>query len=41
MSFLKKDLLDKIFDLFRDYQEEIPPQKMAEVLRDYLDRFDG
>ena len=41
MSFSIKDLLDKFFDLFRDYQEGIPPQKMAEVLRDYLDRLDG
>ena len=41
MSFSIKDLLDNFFDLFRDYQEEIPPQKMAEVLRDYLDRLDG
>ena len=41
MSFSIKDLLDNFFDLFRDYQEEIPPQKMAEVLRDYQDRLDG
>ena len=41
MSFSIKDLLDKFFDLFRDYQEEIPPQKMAEVLREYVDRLDG
>ena len=32
-----KDLLDKFFDLFRDYQEEIPAQKMAEILREYAD----
>ena len=36
-----KDFLDKFFDLCREYQEEIPPQKMAEVLRDYADRLDG
>ena len=36
-----KDLLDKFFDLFRDYQEEIPAQKMAEILREYADRLDG
>ena len=26
------DFLDKFFDLCREYQEEIPPQKMAEIL---------
>tara|TARA_B100000902_G_scaffold52368_1_gene59085 strand:- start:24 stop:194 length:171 start_codon:yes stop_codon:yes gene_type:complete len=32
--------LDKFFDLYRAYQQEIPPQKMAEVLRVYADRLD-
>ena len=41
MSSSMKDFLDKFFDLCREYQEEIPPQKMAEVLRDYADRLDG
>ena len=36
-----KQFLDKLFDLCREYQEEIPPQKIAEVLRDYADRLDG
>ena len=40
MSSLMNDFLDKFF-LCREYQEEIPPQKMAEVLRDYADRLDG
>ena len=31
----------KFFNLCREYQEEIPPQKMAEILRDYADRLDG
>ena len=31
----------QFFDLCREYQEEIPPQKMAEILRDYADRLDG
>ena len=35
-----KDLLDKFFDLCREYQQEIPPQKMAEILREYADRLD-
>ena len=41
MSSSMKDFLDKLFDLCREYQEEIPPQKMAEILRDYADRLDG
>jgi len=36
-----KDFLDKFFDLCREYQEEITPHKMAEILRDYVDRLDG
>ena len=41
MSSSMKDFLDKFFDLCREYQEEIPPQRMAEILRDYADRLDG
>ena len=41
MSSSMQDFLDNFFDLCREYQEEIPPQKMAEVLRDYADRLDG
>ena len=41
MSSSMKDFLEKFFDLCREYQEEISPQKMAEVLRDYADRLDG
>ena len=40
MSSSMKDFLDKIFDLWRKYQQEIPPQKMAEILREYADRLD-
>jgi len=29
MSSLMKDFLNKSFDLVREYQEEIPPQKDA------------
>ena len=36
-----KDFTDKLFDLCKKSQEEIPPQKLAEVLRDYADRLDG
>ena len=35
-----KDLLDKFFDLCREYQQEIPHQKIAEILRKYADRLD-
>ena len=41
MSSSMKDFLDKFFDLCIEYQEEIPPLKMAEVLWDYADRLDG
>ena len=41
MSSSKKDFLGKFFDLYREYQEEIPPQKMADILRDYADRLYG
>ena len=41
MSSSIKDFLAKFFDLCREYQEKIPPEKIAEVLRDYADRLDG
>ena len=41
MSSSMKDFLDKFFDLCREYQQEIPAQKMAEILREYADRLDG
>ena len=40
MSSLMKDFLNKFFDLWREYQQEIPAQKMAEILREYADRLD-
>ena len=40
MSSSMKDFLDKFFDLCREYQQEITPQKMAEILREYADRLD-
>ena len=36
-----KEFLDKFFDLCKEYQQEIPPNKMAEVLRDYAERLAG
>ena len=41
MSSSMKDFLDKFFALCREYQEEIPPKKMAEILRDYAYKWDG
>ena len=41
MSSSMKDFLDKFFDLCREYQQEIPPQKMAEILRESADRLDS
>ena len=41
MSSSMKDSLDKFFDLCREYQEEIPPQKMAKILKDYVDKLDS
>jgi len=38
MSSSMKDFFDKFFDLCREYQQEIPHQKMAEILREYADR---
>tara|TARA_Y100001968_G_scaffold324214_1_gene363117 strand:- start:798 stop:935 length:138 start_codon:yes stop_codon:yes gene_type:complete len=35
-----KEFTEKFFDLCRQYQQEISPQKIAEVLRDYADRLD-
>ena len=40
MSSSIKDFLDKFFDLCKEYQQEIPPQKMGEILREYADRLD-
>jgi len=34
------DFLDQFFELCKEYQQEIPPHKMAEILRDYADRLD-
>ena len=40
MSSSMKDFLDKFFDLCREYQQEIPPLKMAEILKEYAVRLD-
>ncbi len=40
MSSSMKDFLDKFFDLCREYQQVIPPQKMAKISREYADRLD-
>ena len=41
MSSPTKEFIDKFFELCREYQEEIPPDKMAEIFRDYAERLDG
>ena len=41
MSSSIKDLLNKFFDLCREYQQEIAPKKMGEVLRKYANISDG
>ena len=40
MSSSMRDFLDKFFDFCREYRQEIPPQKMAEISREYVDRLD-
>ena len=40
MTSPKKDFLDQFFELCKKYQEEIKPEIMAEILRDYADRLD-
>ena len=36
-----QEFLNKFFDLCKEYQVQIPPHKIAEVLRDYAERLDG
>ncbi|KGG22535.1 hypothetical protein EV03_0053 [Prochlorococcus marinus str. PAC1] len=36
----RKEFMDKFFDLCKDAQKEIPPNVIAEILRDYADRLD-
>ena len=38
MSSSMRNFLDQFFDLCREYQQEIPPQKIAEILKEYADR---
>ena len=37
----RKEFMNKFFDLCREYQEEIPPKVIVEILRDYADRLDS
>jgi len=39
-NMTRKEFMDKFFDLCKDAQEEIPPNVIAEILRDYADRLD-
>ncbi len=36
-----KESLNKFFDLCKEYQEQIPPHQISEVLKDYAERLDG
>ena len=36
----RKEFMDKFFDLCKDAQEEILPNVIAGILRDYADRLD-
>ena len=36
-----QEFLNKFFDLCKEYQEQISPHKIAEVLRDYAERLDS
>ena len=40
MSSSMKDFLNKFFDLCREYKQEIPPQKIVQILIVYADRLD-
>ena len=41
MSTSMKEFINKFFDLCREYQEDIPPKIMADILREYAERLDG
>ena len=41
MSFQMKDFLNKLFELCREYQEDIPLRKIAEILMENAERLDG
>ena len=41
MSSPMKEFINKFFDLCREYQEDIPPKIMADILREYAERLDG
>ena len=36
-----QSFLNKFFEFCKEYQEQIPPHKIAEVIRDYAERLDG
>lgn len=41
MTSPMKEFINKFFNLCREYQADIPPHIMAEILRDYAERLDG
>ncbi len=36
-----QEYLSKFFNLCKEYQEQLPPHKIAEVLRDYAEKLDS
>ena len=38
VTSLEKEFIDKLFELCKDAQEEIPRNVIAEILRNYADR---
>ncbi|AAP99681.1 hypothetical protein EV11_0835 [Prochlorococcus sp. SS52] len=36
----RKEFMDQFFDLCKEAQESIPPQVIAEIIRDYAERLD-
>jgi len=40
MNMTRKEFIDKFIDLCKDAQDELQPNLIAEILRDYADRLD-
>ena len=40
MNMTRNEFIDKFFDLCKDAKDELQPNLIAEILRDYADRLD-
>ena len=40
MNMTRQEFIDKFFDLCKDAQDELPPNLITEILRDYPERLD-